>query len=283
MGLSLHDWENVMALSLAAAALAAAIVGVSTWVVIQLTRAVNQESARQIAELNAAAGKSGERIAALNNETARLQADNLSLQTVLAPRHVGLIGIDGPPKAAEWFAGFERWAGTKILIQVIPGDPEAQNLANEIAIVLSKFGWHPEMIDEKRSGHSMHLAEGISVFSPSSYKAFDPNNEAHKAFGRLSEAAISLARALTNAGLGVGSYPVPGSRGLLIVVDFPPDSQAGRDDPYRFSPPLDGVYMTVGSRPIGLTMQWIRHGRPNELGAREFPTPPPSTGPTSAK
>jgi hypothetical protein len=38
--------------------------------------------------------RSDERIAALNNETARLQADNLALQRVMMPRHVGLMGLD---------------------------------------------------------------------------------------------------------------------------------------------------------------------------------------------
>src|SRR5436190_2055452 len=61
----------------------------------------------RIAELNDSAKKSEERIASLNNETARLQADNISLQTVLLPRHVGLIGIDQEPPAKKWFAGFE--------------------------------------------------------------------------------------------------------------------------------------------------------------------------------
>jgi hypothetical protein len=85
-------------------------------------------------ELVSETKSSAERIAGLNNDTARLTAENLALQTVLLPRHVGLIGLDEEPRAKIWFAGFERWAGTKILIQVIPGDPEAQNLANEIAI-----------------------------------------------------------------------------------------------------------------------------------------------------
>ena len=71
-----------------------------------------------------------------------------------------------------------------MLIQVVPGDPEAQNLANEIAIVLGKFGWHPEFITEKRSGVSLNLSEGISVFSPGSYKAWDPKDEAQRATRR---------------------------------------------------------------------------------------------------
>ena len=64
----------------------------------------------------------------------------------MLPRHVGLFGFDQRPMAETWFAGFERWAGTKILIQVIPGDPEAQNLASEIAMVLLKFGRHPKRV-----------------------------------------------------------------------------------------------------------------------------------------
>ncbi|MCP3399857.1 hypothetical protein [Bradyrhizobium sp. CCGB20] len=210
---------------------------------------------------------SSERIAELNNGTARLQADNLVLQTVLLPRHVGLIGLDQEPPAKKWFAGFERWAGTKLLIQVIQGDPEAQNLANEIAIVLSKFGWIPEFIDEKRSGVSLNLSEGLSVLSPSSHKAWDPKNEVQKTFAALGEAAISLARALTNAGLGVGSYPVVGANGAAMVVDFPPESEGEAHNPFRnFSPRLDGVYLQVGSRPVGATMAWIKQGRPDILG-----------------
>jgi hypothetical protein len=61
----------------------------------------------------------------LNNDTARLTAENLALQTVLLPRHVGLFGIDEQPKAKEWFAGFQQLAGTKILIQ-FAADAEAQ-------------------------------------------------------------------------------------------------------------------------------------------------------------
>ena len=61
---------------------------------------------------------SNERVATLNNKTAQLQADNLALQTVLLPRHVGLIGFDRSPPAAEWFAGIAPFAGTELLIQV---------------------------------------------------------------------------------------------------------------------------------------------------------------------
>jgi len=282
-GLDLRGWETAMLISLGFAAIAAFAVVLATAVVVRLQHieaeeatkeldAYKSEAAQKIAEANSEAAKANESTAKLNNETARLTAENLALQTVLLPRHVGLIGINEQPKAQTWFAGFEKWARTKVLIQTVPGDPEAQNLANEIAIVLSKFGWIPEFIDEKRSGVSLNLTEGLSVFSPASHKAWDPKNEAQVRFAALRNAAISLANALTNAGLGIGQYPVEGSNGLMMIVDFPPDSEGEAHNPFRnFSPKLDGVYLQVGSRPVGSTMQWIRQGRPDAAGNKPAP------------
>jgi hypothetical protein len=185
----------------------------------------------------------------------------------MLPRHVGLIGFDQEPPAKKWFAGFQQWAGTKILIQVIPGDPEAQNLANEIAIVLFKFGWRPELIDEKRSGISLNLREGLSVMSPTSHKAWDPTNASQQTFRALAEAARALAQALTSAGLGIGGRPVEGVNGLGLVVDFPPDSDAAKaGGGSKFNPQLDGIYLEVGARPVASTAAWIRAGRPDALG-----------------
>jgi hypothetical protein len=120
----------------------------------------------QRAEAKKDTAAANERIAELNNETERLKADNLALQTVLLPRHAGLIGLDRPPPAQEWFAGLEAFAGTEILIQVAR-DAEAQNLANEIAIILTKFGWKPQFIDEKRSYlDSSRIMDGVNVSYP---------------------------------------------------------------------------------------------------------------------
>lgn len=219
---------------------------------------------------------SNEHIARLNNETARLQADNLALQTVLLPRHVGLIGLDGPPPAQEWFAGFQRWAETKILIQVVTGDPEAQNLANEIAIVLSKFGWIPEFIDEKRSRISLNLNEGIRLFSPSSHKAWNESDPTLQKFAELAESAQGLSSALTKAGLGVGENPVSYAG---LIVDFPADSEAAAFQYGKFSPPLDGLYLQVGSRPVAATAAWIQRGRPDRLGNIQAPVPDAAPAP----
>jgi hypothetical protein len=90
-------------------------------------------------ELTRETKSSAERIATLNNEAARLQAGNLALQTVLLPRHVGLVGINQDPKAAEWFDAMETFAGTEFII-VFANDSEAHSLAKEIETVLRLHG-----------------------------------------------------------------------------------------------------------------------------------------------
>ena len=60
-GLSLHVWENVMVGSLAFAALAAAIVGVATYAVVQLQRVEIEHSNRTIAEANARAAEASQK------------------------------------------------------------------------------------------------------------------------------------------------------------------------------------------------------------------------------
>lgn len=133
--------------------------------------------------------------------------------------------------------------------------------------MVSNFGWIPEFISETRSGVSLNLSEGLTVMSPYSHKPWDPENAAQQALARLRDPAISLARALTNAGLGVGSYPVRGVNGLMIIVDFPPNSDGETRNPFRnFSPKPDGVYLQVGSRPVGSTVAWIKQGRTDEFG-----------------
>jgi hypothetical protein len=74
LGLSLHTWEDLMLLSLGVAALAAVLVITSTWAVVQLQRHEARESS--------------EKIASLNNETARLHAQNtLTADSLLANVH----------------------------------------------------------------------------------------------------------------------------------------------------------------------------------------------------
>lgn len=123
-GLSLHGWENLMALSLAAAALAAAVVGFATWKVIQLTRESNNELAKQIAGLNVQATK-------LAKEAEELRAKNLKLEKTIAPREV---------EQSNSVANLKRFAGFRFEIKSVT-DPEARRLAGQIEYMLLAAGW----------------------------------------------------------------------------------------------------------------------------------------------
>jgi hypothetical protein len=218
----------------------------------------------QTADAKRDTAAAGERIAELNRETERLRGDNLALQTVLLPRHAGLIGFNRAPPAQEWFAALQAFAGVQVYIQVVK-DSEAQNLANEIAIILSRFGLNPSFIDETRSHlDQSRIMDGVSISYPvgKAWTSAEPNPP----WAVWSNAAESIANALTRAGLGVGDKPV--SR-----YGF-----ANEPDPMRmqptFDPPLSGVFLQVGARPVEATLQWIKQGRPDPLG-----NPPSATAP----
>jgi hypothetical protein len=205
--------------------------------------------------------QSSGRIADLNNATARLNADNLALQTTLLPRHVGLIGFNESPKAPEWFSSLKQFPGTSLYIQYAPDDTEAESLANEIAIVVSRVaGWKFEFVKSDRT-HVSQIVEGVYVLYPTGkpWTKEEPNQP----WFAWHNAAEALADSLTKAGLGVGSYRV--SRAGFS--NQPPEviGHAPIFSPY-FNPPISGVYLQVGSRPVAMTVEWIKKGRPNELG-----------------
>jgi hypothetical protein len=123
-GLSLHVWENVMAISLAAAALVAGGVFVSTYFVIQLTREANREAAEKIAELN--------------QETVRIAADaetlrgrNLDLEKAIAPREL---------EQVESVNNLKPFAHTRYLI-ASAADTESRRTAAQIRWILVNAGW----------------------------------------------------------------------------------------------------------------------------------------------
>ncbi|MGE0280075.1 MAG: hypothetical protein AB7P20_05610 [Rhizobiaceae bacterium] len=218
------------------------------------------ETAKAIAESDRAkqtAADAQMRAARLNRETAKLQADNLALQTVMLPRHVGLFGINQRPPAESWFAGIEKFAGTQLLYQVNVGDKEAQNLANEIAIVLTKHGWKVQQIGTGISRINEYaIPEGLYVMFPTGkpWTAEQPNQP----WFAWSRAAEALADALTSAGLGIGKAPVP-RHGF---TNDPSNRRKSVSSLPYFDPPLEGVYLQVGPQPISSTIEWIKRGRP---------------------
>jgi hypothetical protein len=268
LGLSLHSWEDVMLVSLGAAALAAVFVIVSTWVVVQLQRKESKEAAEKIATLNKHANDSAERIASLNNETARLQADNLALQTVMLPRRIPPHpqGPGVPEDMRQEFSGLRPFAGTLLVIQALD-DREAKALANRLYLIITAFGWKVEFGDSKRTFvQDFLIPDGVRVLYPLEKYSNQPLTGDRL---RWAQAAEALADALTKSSLAVGNRRVPHGGFVdqhMIAVAIPGGT--------AFTPPLEGVYLQVGARPVVEMIEWIKSGRRD--GAGNSPTTAPS-------
>jgi hypothetical protein len=188
--------------------------------------------------------ESAERVAALNNDTARLQSENLALQTVLLPRRIEL--HDG--KADELFAAMAEFKSVGFAIQPV-NDPEARNLAGEIILALAFVGVRASM-DEGHSGlNPTNVAEGVSV----SFPAGNPLVE---------RAGNVLADILTTAGFGVVN---PVFRRGHEPQD-PKDNASG-----LVSPIHNGVVVAVGQRPVYHVIAWINRERSRAAGNAEAP------------
>ena len=264
LGLSLHGWENSMVVSLIIAGGFALLAGAATWAVVRLQRieieASNKElekykidAAKALESTKADAARANESSERLRNETARLQADNLALQTALLPRHAGIFGINGPAPADKWFAGMAAFTGVPIVIQPTD-DNEARNLASEITIALAFVGV-AAIIDENATAlKPSQFSEGVSV----AYATGKPwtKEEPNQPWFEWAKAANVLADALTTAGLGVGEYPV--QRSGFIPADDPAA--------WIFRTIKEGVLVYVGQRPVSHTIAWIKAGRPDAAG-----------------
>jgi hypothetical protein len=208
----------------------------------------------EMARLHLEASKADERAADANLKAIELQADNLALQTVMLPRHVGSIGINEPPKAREWFAGMEAFADTEFIV-VPADDAEARNLADEIVVVLRLFGCTKAHIDSNRT--TGRFPDGVSVSYPTG-RAWT-QDQPNQPWFEWAKAAEMLANSLTKAGLAVGDRPV--SR-----YGFTPVAAGATTT--QFVPVREGVLVLVGPRPITETIEWIKAGRPDMNGVK---------------
>jgi hypothetical protein len=199
-----------------------------------------------------------EKIGQLNIEAERLKADNLALQTAMLPRNIGLVGIDEPAPADKAFAGIEHFAGTRIEIQTVSEDNEADRLTQQIIFLLKLKGWVVSQSYEGRTGiMEKSVGDGLRIMYPIGkyWTAEEPNQP----WFAWKDAAEALARGLTAAHMGAGPAPVPVSG----FFNNPPRIRGML--PY-FNPPLEGVYLQVGSRPVSETIEWITRGRPDVSG-----------------
>jgi hypothetical protein len=175
-----------------------------------------------------------------NRRSEELRADNLALQKIVLPRRLGsTIAITSPgetelpPLASVQFAALKPFAGTPVVIQVVP-DFEAYTLANDIRAVLASFGWKSQIIDEGTSHvPPISIAEGVTVIYP-------PDSQ-------YADAADALAAGFAKAGLAGSLGFAPKAQRYPILSDGTPVHPL----PYpRFDEPMDAVIVMVGMKPM---------------------------------
>jgi hypothetical protein len=234
---------QLVAVFLVAIGVAAEFAG--EWISRPLEKIVNDARELQIAQLTA-------RTAEAEKATESQRRENISLQKAMIDRHIGLIGFNETPRSKVYFVGIDKFSGTDVLIQSV-NDPEAKSFAAELALVLTVYGWKPQLIDEKRSHLVPELIhESIAV----SYPTGKPwtEQEPVQPWFTWHDAAEALADALTKAGLGVLDLPVP----RFGFTNEPNNKSVGLA---YFEPPLTGVYVQVGPRPISMTVQILEQRR----------------------
>jgi hypothetical protein len=187
---------------------------------------------------------SNERIAGLNNDTARLTAENLALQTVLRPRRIALSSISAPQNADTWFAPMAEFKTVSFAVQPV-NDAEARSLAEDITLALAFVGVRASIDEGMVAFNPTNAAEGVSVSFPTG----DP---------LLERAGNSLADALTKAGLGVGDMPVFRRGG---IPPEPEDIASGLVNPIH-----KGVVVSVGQRPVSHMVAWLNRERARAAG-----------------
>lgn len=151
-GLSLDDWNNIMVLALGFAALAAVIVGLSTFVIIKLQKAAAVASetafneyklgaAAQVAEAESKGMEAGKtagnalvRAAELEKEAASARLETEKLKQVVAWRTLS------PSEAVALENGLATHPGS-VNLRYTDGDPEALFLAIQISQILDKAKW----------------------------------------------------------------------------------------------------------------------------------------------
>jgi hypothetical protein len=161
LGLSLHSWENVMLIFLGVAALAAAVVGVSTYAVVQLqkqesaeakadleaykveasekvtaAKAVGETANANAAQAVAETAKANERTAGLARETELLRQKNLELEDAVSPRRLE----QGAPSRA-----LKKFAGMQVFITVAP-EFESRRFAAYLQFMFSMAEWKTDWI-----------------------------------------------------------------------------------------------------------------------------------------
>jgi hypothetical protein len=184
LGLSLHAWENIMLGSLAFAAVAAAVVGVATYCVVQLQRvelAASKEefekykidTGKEIAAANAVGDSAKAEAAKANEKTASLQkeADEARLETQRLKQQVAWRRITRPQHDALVSA----LTGKKIdfFLSFVDADPESALFPDDIDRTMKDAGLKPSFFSGWQRAVGLSIAGTDSPELTALVEAFD--------------------------------------------------------------------------------------------------------------
>jgi hypothetical protein len=217
-----------------------ALIIIGVWGELRFAKRAREADDSRVAEANA-------RAAEAQRETERLKAENLIMQGGLRPRRIPTGSSKPRP---EEFKDVAEYAGTVALIQSVPGDFEAETLAQDIFLVLSDFGWNagilsePDWLVDPRRIHEGVLVVTIEE-SPFLNGTPKPEPPVISAAGRAADALI----AMLNAYLGMpNGSPMFGANWMAEYAQHP----------FLFhgkpSPPEGAVAVLVGMRPLTFSL-----------------------------
>jgi hypothetical protein len=129
LGLGLDSWNNIMIASLAFGALAAVIVGVSTYVIIRLQKAEAAATAEEFSRYKLATEKS------ISDANARAAEAQLALEKFKTPRSIPQADI---PRLIRLLLGH---AGMEAAIYILGEGPEPNGLGGSITNLLNQSNW----------------------------------------------------------------------------------------------------------------------------------------------
>jgi hypothetical protein len=145
LGLSLHAWESVMLAFLAVAAIAAAVVGLSTYAVVQLQKQEAADAKKdfntykitveaQVEDAKKEGLEAGKTAANALVRAAELEAANLALEAQIAPRRLSAA------QQQSMLFDLTPYAGRVVAVQSYSLDAEGTVLASQLMRVLTGSG-----------------------------------------------------------------------------------------------------------------------------------------------
>jgi hypothetical protein len=253
-GFDLDWWNGAMLASLGGAAIAAAAVVFSTFVVIRLQKEAENATRN---ELETYKLDSSKKIAGLNRETEILRKENFETAALMEPREFPLNGVSGgekdnADKVKSLNEMLKEFAGTKAIIVYLP-ESEPQTLALHIGELLNRFsGWRVDMRPFGSLPVLRYISEGIVIFA---HEIFDMNPHTgavnmktrDENTKKLDDASkILLDRIQAQLGNNFFSAHIEHS----IGGQFSPIRQPVPGGSHAESLPKDVILITVGVKPI---------------------------------